>query len=227
MNENTQSAQWCCHTLDETWDVIRPICLRGLFSVLNINIPHRIKAQHYSRTITSTTTKTIQRKCGQEQLTLPLFGNYVTVFCLCSRNLDKVFTLAKQTHFYRVMRKRACTIGHRWHMQYCTSVWGYSEVFFSGFFFRFALVNKVIAQVVSIPCHTTETRGRRPQSFIPLLLHRLLLAPHYYHHYYWYHLQFQCTAPLEFLLKCLSPKNISALKKRCLEAFKNLRWWSC
>lgn len=115
------------------WDVIEPICLRGLFSVLNINGPNCIKAQHYSRIITSTTTKTIQPKCGQEQLTLPLFGNYVTIFCLCSRNLDKVFTLAKQTHFYRVRKKRACTIGHHWHMQYCTSIWEH----FEGFFFLF------------------------------------------------------------------------------------------
>lgn len=96
------------HTSDKTWDVIGPICLRGPFSVLNINIPSCIKAQHYSRTIMSTTTKTIQPKRGQEQITLPLLGNYVTVFCLCSQNLDKVFTLAKQTHF---CRKSTCTTG--------------------------------------------------------------------------------------------------------------------
>lgn len=111
-------------------DVIGPIRLRGLFSVLNINISNCIKAQHYSTTITSTTTKTIQPKCVQEQIALPLFGNYVTGFCLCSRNLDKVFTLAKQTHFYRVGRNRACTIGHRWHMQYCTSILGHCKGFF-------------------------------------------------------------------------------------------------
>lgn len=168
-------------------DVIEPICLRGLFSVLNINIPNCIKAQHYSRTITSTTTKTIQPKCGQEQLTQPLFGNYITFLCLCSRNLDKVFTLAKQTHFYGVERKRACTIGHHWHMQYCTSIRGHCGAFFLLSLFQFALVNKITAQVVSVPCCTSETWGRRLQSSIPLLLHRLLLAQHYYHHFDYYH----------------------------------------
>lgn len=107
------------------------------------------------------------------QLTLPLFGNYVTIFLFMFQEPGQSVHISKANTFLQGWEEKGlhnrAPLTNAILYKHLGTLWGV---------FHFALMKMVIAQVVSIPCCTTETRGRRPQSFIPLLFYGLLLAQH-------------------------------------------------